>query len=88
MIFSQSRTLFSSINIRLISLFLSVAACIISTSASGQNNELSAIEDSVIKSTPHRQHLIILRLGAYLPRAKAAGQVLLLKEIRFLPTPM
>ena len=49
MIFSQSRTLISSINIRLILFFLSVAACSISTSASAQNNELSAIEDSVIK---------------------------------------
>ena len=49
MIFSQSRTLISSINIRLILFFLSVVACSISTSASAQNNELSAIEDSVIK---------------------------------------
>ena len=49
MIFSQSRTLIISINIRLISVFLTVAACSISTSASAQNNELSAIEDSVIK---------------------------------------
>jgi len=49
MIFSQSRTLIISVNIRLISVFLTVAACSISTSASAQNNELSAIEDSVIK---------------------------------------
>jgi len=49
MIFSQIRTLIISINIRLISVFLTVAACSISTSASAQNNELSAIEDSVIK---------------------------------------